>query len=405
MPLPLATTMKMSGVSVAAAPSRTSCARYVSKGAVSAVLAAAPGASPKRVAALRAPAAMSSSSSTAACNDNIIFVGPPTSTRGRVLLLRPRSPASSSCQRRVAARAALSPSSSSPSSSPGSGNGATSSSSSAAAASATSSSSASSSAAAPLSPSSVAASASPSSSSDEPLPSIYAPDQEDWSQSALTIVVVGASGDLARKKIYPALFALYYDGHLPPHFSVFGFARSAMTDEAFRDYISSSLTCRVAAGAKCGDAMSEFLKRCFYQPGQYSSDEAFARLAERAAAAEAPSKKADRIFYLSIPPSVFVDAASAATRAASSVTGWTRVIVEKPFGRDSDSYRALASELGRHVSEDATYRIDHYLGKELIENLTVLRFANLVFEPLWSRNYIRAVQVIFSEDFGTEGRG
>ena len=151
--------------------------------------------------------------------------------------------------------------------------------------------------------------------------------------------------------------------------------------------------------------MSEFLKRCFYQPGQYGSDEAFARLAERAAAAEAPAKKADRIFYLSIPPSVFVDAARAATRAASSLTGWTRVIVEKPFGRDSDSYRALASELGQHISEDATYRIDHYLGKELIENLTVLRFANLVFEPLWSRNYIRAVQVIFSEDFGTEGRG
>ena len=239
----------------------------------------------------------------------------------------------------------------------------------------------------------------------EPLPSIYAPEPEDWSQSALTIVVVGASGDLARKKIYPALFALYYDGHLPPHFSVIGFARSEMTDAAFRDYISSSLTCRVAAGAKCGDAMSEFLKRCFYQPGQYGSDEAFARLAERAAAAEAPAKKADRIFYLSIPPSVFVDAARAATRAASSLTGWTRVIVEKPFGRDSDSYRALASELGQHISEDATYRIDHYLGKELIENLTVLRFANLVFEPLWSRNYIRAVQVIFSEDFGTEGRG
>jgi len=249
-------------------------------------------------------------------------------------------------------------------------------------------------AAAPLSP-----------AATEPLPSIYAPEPEDWSKSALTIVVVGASGDLARKKIYPALFALFYDGHLPPHFSVFGFARSEMTDEAFRDYISQSLTCRVAAGAECGDKMAEFLERCFYQPGQYGSDEAFARLAERAATAEAPSKRADRIFYLSIPPSVFVDAARAATRAASSLTGWTRVIVEKPFGRDSDSYKALAAELGQHVSEDATYRIDHYLGKELIENLTVLRFANLVFEPLWSRNYIRAVQVIFSEDFGTEGRG
>ena len=374
----------------AAPPSRTSSARQNSKGVVSAACAA-PAATPKRATALRPPAAMTSAASSSAA-----MQAADSSTSSTPLLPRPRSPVRS--QRRVAARASpLSSSSSSSSSSlsssssfPGSGNGAPSSSS----AAATPSSSAAAAAAAPLSP-----------AATEPLPSIYAPEPEDWSKSALTIVVVGASGDLARKKIYPALFALFYDGHLPPHFSVFGFARSEMTDEAFRDYISQSLTCRVAAGAECGDKMAEFLERCFYQPGQYGSDEAFARLAERAATAEAPSKRADRIFYLSIPPSVFVDAARAATRAASSLTGWTRVIVEKPFGRDSDSYKALAAELGQHVSEDATYRIDHYLGKELIENLTVLRFANLVFEPLWSRNYIRAVQVIFSEDFGTEGRG
>lgn len=227
----------------------------------------------------------------------------------------------------------------------------------------------------------------------------------DWTSSSLTVVVVGASGDLARKKIYPALFALYYEGHLPPNFQIFGYARSDLTDEAFRASIGGALTCRVAAGARCGQAMEAFLARCFYQPGQYGSGDDFAALDARCKEAEAGFARADRMFYLSIPPSVFTAAAAAATSAASApAPGWTRVIVEKPFGRDSDSFRALNEELSEHLSEDDTYRIDHYLGKELIENLTVLRFANLVFEPLWSRQYIRNVQVIFSEDFGTEGR-
>ena len=148
-------------------------------------------------------------------------------------------------------------------------------------------------------------------------------------------------------------------------------------------------------------------------------------------------EKAHRVFYLSIPPSIFTAVAGCASTAASSPSGWTRVIVEKPFGKDSESFAQLEKELSNFLTEDQMYRIDHYLGKELIENLTVLvvfqgscmttthltqggpakrdnpglvilqvlRFANLVFEPLWSRQYIRNVQVIFSEDFGTEGRG
>ena len=262
-------------------------------------------------------------------------------------------------------------------------------------------------------PSSTVCAASPSSASKPPVttPSpgdlrTYGLPAPDWSTSSLTVVVVGASGDLARKKIYPALFALFYEGHLPPNFQIFGYARSELTDEAFRTSIGGALTCRVAAGARCGEAMDAFLARCFYQPGQYGSESDFAALDARCKAAEAGFPRADRMFYLSIPPSVFTAAAAAATSAASAPSpGWTRVIVEKPFGRDSDSFRALNEELSVHLSEDDTYRIDHYLGKELIENLTVLRFANLVFEPLWSRQYIRNVQVIFSEDFGTEGRG
>lgn len=118
-----------------------------------------------------------------------------------------------------------------------------------------------------------------------------------------------------------------------------------------------------------------------------------------------PGSVADRLFYLSIPPNIFVDAARCASLKASSKKGWTRVIVEKPFGRDSESSGELTRCLKQHLAEDQIFRIDHYLGKELVENLSVLRFSNLVFEPLWSRNYIRNVQLIFSEDFGTEGRG
>lgn len=139
--------------------------------------------------------------------------------------------------------------------------------------------------------------------------------------------------------------------------------------------------------------MEAFLSRCFYQPGQYDSDADFASLDALMGGHEAALPRADRLFYLSIPPNIFTAVAASASRAASSQRGWTRMIVEKPFGRDLESFKALSRSLYEHLREDQIYRIDHYLGKELIENLTVLRFANLVFEPLWSRQYIRNVQV------------
>ncbi|KAH7574599.1 hypothetical protein JRO89_XS03G0318400 [Xanthoceras sorbifolium] len=150
--------------------------------------------------------------------------------------------------------------------------------------------------------------------------------------------------------------------------------------------------------------MDEFLKRCFYHSGQYNSEEHFAELDIKLKEKEA-GRKSNRLFYLSIPPNIFVDVVKCASLRASSASGWTRVIVEKPFGRDSESSGELTRSLKQYLREDQIFRIDHYLGKELVENLSVLRFSNLVFEPLWSRNYIRSVQFIFSEDFGTEGRG
>lgn len=228
-----------------------------------------------------------------------------------------------------------------------------------------------------------------------------------WDVSSLSVVVVGASGDLAKKKIFPAIFALYYEGLLPEDFQVFGYARSKMTNEEFRNLIGMTLTCRVDAGAKCAAAQEFFLTRCFYQSGPYDQCAGFQALDKTMAEQEAASgkKRANRMFFLSIPPNVFIEAAAGAADCCSSQTGWTRVIVEKPFGKDSESSRELSEGLAKHLREEQTYRIDHYLGKELIENLTVLRFANLVFEPLWNRQFIKSVQVVFSEDFGTEGRG
>ncbi|KAG2314896.1 hypothetical protein Bca4012_065706 [Brassica carinata] len=222
--------------------------------------------------------------------------------------------------------------------------------------------------------------------------------------STLSITVVGASGDLAKKKIFPALFALFYEGCLPKDFSVFGYARTKLTHEDLRVMISRTLTCRIDQRENCADKMDQFLQRCFYHSGQYNSEEDFAELNTKLKEKE-EGKLSNRLYYLSIPPNIFVDVVRCASLRASSVNGWTRVIVEKPFGRDSESSGELTRCLKQYLTEEQIFRIDHYLGKELVENLSVLRFSNLVFEPLWSRNYIRNVQLIFSEDFGTEGRG
>ncbi|XP_031105450.1 glucose-6-phosphate 1-dehydrogenase, chloroplastic-like [Ipomoea triloba] len=223
-------------------------------------------------------------------------------------------------------------------------------------------------------------------------------------ESMLSITVVGASGDLAKKKIFPALFALFYEDCLPENFVVFGYARTKMNDEELRDMISTTLTCRIDKRENCDAKMEQFLKRCFYHSGQYSSEDHFAEL-DRKLKEKEGGRVSNRLFYLSIPPNIFVDVVKCASGKASSTSGWTRVIVEKPFGRDSESSRELTRCLMKYLTEEQIFRIDHYLGKELVENLSVLRFSNLVFEPLWSRNYIRNVQFIFSEDFGTEGRG
>jgi len=223
----------------------------------------------------------------------------------------------------------------------------------------------------------------------------------------LSIVVIGASGDLARKKTFPALFALYCQGLLPDDFNIFGFARSEMDAESFRKHITANLTCRYVPGKSCDERMNEFLARCFYVSGQYNSKDSFLHLHREMQKIETVDK-VNRIFYMAIPPSIFIDVAHAIGDAGLVRCGackpWSRIVIEKPFGRDRASSDEMVKEMDKVFSESQTYRIDHYLGKEVIQNLMVLRFANLIFEPIWNRKYIRDVQISWQEDLSVEGR-
>lgn len=236
------------------------------------------------------------------------------------------------------------------------------------------------------------------------------PDQRetvDRDSPPLTIVVIGASGDLARKRIFPALFALYCQGFLPERFHVIGFARRDMTDEAFRNHIMEHLTCRYVPGRSCAEYMTAFLSRCFYVSGRYEAREDFLRLYETMRGVEGQGP-ANRIYYMAIPPFVFLDVARSLGDAGlvncDGGPGWSRAVIEKPFGRDRESSDALTGSMGQVFTEEQTFRIDHYLGKEIVQNLLVLRLANLIFDPIWNRSAVRHVQIAWKEDIGVEDR-
>ncbi|DAZ93048.1 TPA: hypothetical protein N0F65_009796 [Lagenidium giganteum] len=223
---------------------------------------------------------------------------------------------------------------------------------------------------------------------------------------ALTIFVIGASGDLAKKKTYPSLFALYKAGFLPPHVVIVGYARSANTDEAFRQHLDPYIKIK-KDDAKGQEAKAEFLQKCIYRAGKYDSADDVAKVSHEMEQLEAATGKEifNRLFYFAIPPSVFVPIGTSIKKAALTTRGWNRLIVEKPFGHDLDSFNELSRDMSALYSEDEIYRIDHYLGKEMVQNFLVLRFANTIFEPIWNRNYISSVVITFKEDIGTQGRG
>lgn len=220
-------------------------------------------------------------------------------------------------------------------------------------------------------------------------------------------VLFGASGDLARRKLLPALFRLFERGLLPPEFTLVGASLAAMDREAFRASVRQSLEQSVEKLDPV--AWQVFARKLDHVTMDLSRGEDYGRLAERLGQLERErNTRGNRLFYLSVAPSLFgsvVDhlGASGLSRARSG--SWARIIVEKPFGTDLDSARALNARLHRYFDEPSIFRMDHYLGKEMVQNLMVLRFANGLFEPLWNRQHIDHVQITNAETLGVEGRG
>ncbi|KAJ7270488.1 glucose-6-P dehydrogenase [Mycena rebaudengoi] len=222
------------------------------------------------------------------------------------------------------------------------------------------------------------------------------------------IVVLGASGDLAKKKTFPALFSLYRHGFLPRDVKIVGHARTKMDRAEFLKRVTSYLK-NPNDDVEITNAIQNFKDISTYVSGSYEDGDAFEKLNKHLVEIEShyQSKERNRIFHLALPPNICIPVAKNLKEHCYIPTsvGVTRVIVEKPFGKDLSSARELLSALKQYWSEDETFRVDHFLGKEMVRNLLVLRFANMAMGAVWDKDSISNVQISFKEPFGTEGRG
>jgi len=231
-----------------------------------------------------------------------------------------------------------------------------------------------------------------------------------------TMIICGATGDLTERKLAPALYNCFLDGFLPPEFTGVGFARREWTDDQFRDHLLAGINKYSRNRPVKPEIWETIAATIEYQRGDFNDPAAYAELAKRLDRIDRDRGTAgNRLFYLAVPPSLYPEivshlhhaglAASGEDRATGAKRGWTRVIVEKPFGYDLESARTLNRAIAGVFAEDQVYRIDHYLGKETVQNLSVFRFGNGLFEPIWNRRYIDSVQITVAETVGVEGRG
>ncbi len=227
--------------------------------------------------------------------------------------------------------------------------------------------------------------------------------------SPAMMVIFGASGDLANRKLLPAIYKLSQQRLLPPNFVILGYARSPLSDDEFRLRARSSMVGNSEVEFQ-SSAWDAFAARLFYISGEYDDDEGFKQLQERISMLEEQwNIGGNRLFYLSTPPSVYEPIITCLGNAdlvkPAGGHNWTRVVIEKPFGSDLQSAHKLNDHVLSVFDEDQVYRIDHYLGKETVQNVLVFRFANGIFEPIWNRNYVDNVQITVAESIGVEGRG
>jgi len=224
------------------------------------------------------------------------------------------------------------------------------------------------------------------------------------------VILFGASGDLAKRKVIPAMYDLAQHNSLGERYSIIGFARTPMNDEKFRTTVGEAAKAISEVGPIDPGKWDEFASNLYYTSGEYGDQNSYAQLAKRLGELDAEKKLGgNRLFYLSTPPEVYPDIVEQLGRAGlaepAGPNSWVRIIIEKPFGRDLASAKQLNQIVLNVFEEKQVYRIDHYLGKDTVQNLLVLRFGNGIFEPLWNRNYVDQVQITAAETLGVERRG
>ncbi len=222
------------------------------------------------------------------------------------------------------------------------------------------------------------------------------------------LVIFGASGDLTRRLLMPAFYNLACDGLLPSQFAIVGMAMDEFTTESFREKMTAGIK-QFSTRKEFDTTAWEWLRsRLYYLPGKFDEHAAYARMAELVTQLDRQYQaRGNILFYMATPPSVFGLISSSLERAGfkTSSAGWKRIIVEKPFGTDLPSAIALNREILKYWTEQQIFRIDHYLGKETVQNIIAFRFSNGMFEPLWNRNFIDHIQFSVAESVGVEGRG
>jgi len=221
------------------------------------------------------------------------------------------------------------------------------------------------------------------------------------------LVIFGASGDLTARKLIPAFYSMHLSNNLPEPFTIVGSSRTGLSDEGFREKLRKAT---IDDAGMDGAGWDEFAAKLVYQSVRYDAPETFTELADFLKKLDGDKGTAgNRIFYLAVPPNLYPLIAQQIGEAGLAMegengSGWARIVVEKPFGRDLKTAMELDDTLQRNFNENQIFRIDHYLAKETVQNILMFRFANILFEPIWNRNYIDYVGILAGEQLGVENR-
>ena len=226
------------------------------------------------------------------------------------------------------------------------------------------------------------------------------------------MVVFGATGDLTQRKLLPALFHLYQKQALPKHFYLVGFSRRAYSTEQFKEFLKAALQKYDTKHAFNETAWADFSGRIYYQPGEFEEEQGYRDLIVKLAEFDTYLKACvPRYFYLATPPDKYgailkhLHQTKLSEGCGQGSDKWTKVMIEKPFGRDVEDAKSLDKLLAKVFKEEQIYRIDHYLGKETVQNILAFRYSNSLFDPVWNRQFIDHVQITIAETLGVETRG